>query len=133
MLCTIAGPVPADARTLMSHFGYAEHQTAGMGLTFIRKTHEAAFPRFHAIIAETPEGGFAINLHLDQAALGGEGNHQFVWAYKNPHLDEESKRVLLATDTLKRRLAAGEHIAFAAPNAAEPERMGLIAKLFRLM
>ena len=110
-----------------------EHHTAGMGLTFIRNAHDAAFPRFHARVEETPEGGFVINVHLDQATLGGEGNHRFVWAYRNPHLDEEAKRVLLAMDKLRKRLQAGETVAFVPQSTPKPERMGVIAKLFRLM
>lgn len=133
MRCMIAGPLPTDTRTLMCHFGYAEHHTAGMGLTFIRPAHDAAFPRFHAKVAETPEGGFCINVHLDQATFNGEGNHRFVWAYRNPHLEEEAKRLLLAMDKLRKRLQAGEIIAFAPQPAPAPERMGMIAKLFRLM
>ncbi|OGL94770.1 hypothetical protein A2348_04400 [Candidatus Uhrbacteria bacterium RIFOXYB12_FULL_58_10] len=129
----IAGPLPTDARTLMLHLGYTEHQTAGMGLTFVRSAHEAAFPRFHASIAETPEGGFVMNVHLDQAAFNGDGNHQYVWAYKNPQLDEETKRVCLAVDNLKRRLATGEPIEFSPREEIKSERIGIIAKFFQLM
>lgn len=132
MRCTVAGPLPTDARTLMRHFGYTEHVTDGMGLTFIRKAHEAAFPRFHAMVHELMEGGFAINMHLDQANLG-EGNHKYVWAYKNPNLDEEAKRILGAVDKLKYRLSRGEYVPLEEPTPSKPEKMGLIAKLFRIM
>lgn len=117
----------------MRHFGYAEHQTAGMGLTFVRYTHEAAFPRFHAKVTELPGGGFYVNVHLDQATQGGEGNHRFVWAYKNPHVEEEASRLLAAMDHLRKRLRAGEIVTFADQPDAAQERMGVIAKLFRLM
>jgi hypothetical protein len=125
MRCVIPGPLPADARSMMRHFGYAEHHTHGMGLTFIRKAHEAQFPRFHALVRQTVDGGLLLNIHLDQASLGGEGNHRYVWAYRNPHLDEEMKRIMAIV--VKKRTVIAE------PRAFVPEKMGFIGKLFRLM
>lgn len=125
MRCFIAGPLPADARGMMRLFGYAECQTPGMGITFLRSAHEAKFPRFHASAQDTMGGGMVINVHLDQESMDGTSSHGYVWAYRNPHLDGEAIRYLDIVEKLGRNGMETASIVV--------EKMSLLGKLFRIM
>ncbi len=132
MRCIIAGPLPADARGMMRHLGYAECHTPGIGITFSRSTHEARFPRFHAHAEDMDDGSIVIRVHLDQESSSGTSSHGYVWAYHNPHLIAEEARYRDIVEKLRQKEASGIRIV-AGETATADDKRGLIGKLFRLM
>lgn len=89
----------------MRWFGYATHQEAGGFLSFVRSPFapEARFPRFHASVCPR-DGGLQVNLHIDQEDNQGHGNHQFVWAYRNDMVFEESQRLQSLLDKARQQV-----------------------------
>lgn len=93
MKCFLPDFPSEKALELMVVFGYVRHFEDGF-VSHVRSPYapEARFPRFHASCCSKDEG-FQINLHLDQENVRGQGNHQFVWAYRNPLVISEIERL----------------------------------------
>jgi hypothetical protein len=94
MKCFLSDFPAAGAFELMRWFGYTEHREEDGRLSFVRSSivSEARFPRFHASVS-AHDGGVQVNLHLDQEDSQGHDNHEFVWAYHNLLVLEESQRL----------------------------------------
>ncbi|HBR81042.1 MAG: hypothetical protein UX09_C0024G0014 [Candidatus Uhrbacteria bacterium GW2011_GWE2_45_35] len=94
MKCFLPHFPSEKAVELMRWFGYAAHREDGF-MSFVRSPFapESRFPRFHASVYPI-DGGLRVNIHLDQEDIAdGQGNHQFVWAYRNPLVLDEGRRL----------------------------------------
>jgi hypothetical protein len=93
MKCFLPDFSPGWALELMQRFGYSVRQDTDGKKSFTRPIFtEARYPRFHVSV-QVDENSIQINIHLDQEDNQGRGNHQFVWAYHNPLVVEESRRL----------------------------------------
>lgn len=94
MKCFLPDFPSEKATELMRWFGYAQHREDGF-MSFVRSllAPESRFPRFHVSVCEFGNG-LKVCIHLDQEdVVGGQGNHQFIWAYRNPLVLEEGRRL----------------------------------------
>jgi hypothetical protein len=89
----------------MRWFGFSPHKEDDGLLSFVRSplAPEARFPRFHASVC-SKDGGLQVNIHLDQEDESRQGNHQFVWAYHNPLVMEEGRRLEILFDRAREQL-----------------------------
>lgn len=94
MKCFLPDFPSEKALELMRWFGYATHRENDGAMSFVRSPSapEARWPRFHASVF-VKDDGLQVNVHLDQEDARGQGNHQFVWAYRNQLVMDECRRL----------------------------------------
>ena len=87
------GKYSANPRQLLRRCGYGEFvdpRTAKV--SYARRLTGGFYPRFHAYI-DDKDGGFQVNLHLDQKRVSYEGNHMHSGEYEGGAVDKEGDRI----------------------------------------
>lgn len=90
---TIFGPLPENARNFMRRIGYGELRTYSGQISYASSISGGSFPRFHAYVEDTSDGGIQINLHLDQKEQSAEGTAH-AGEYEGKLVEEEMGRIL---------------------------------------
>jgi hypothetical protein len=117
----------------MSWFGYAPHREGDGLMSFVHSPFapEARWPRFHLSIYPR-DGGLQVNIHLDQEDARGQGNHQFIWAYRNPLVMEECWR-LEALITKARESILKQPPLFNPPVKIKPRRVATNSPSYKII
>ncbi|PJA47174.1 hypothetical protein CO172_02830 [Candidatus Uhrbacteria bacterium CG_4_9_14_3_um_filter_36_7] len=78
----------------MRRAGYGELRNRQGQISYAARIGNGPFPRFHAYVQDTEDGGIEINLHLDQKEHNlGEGAAH-AGEYEGPLLIQEMERLL---------------------------------------
>jgi len=87
----------------MRKIGYAEHRGRDAVFSYVHRLHSTPYPRFHAYVDER-DGGFSLNLHLDQKQPSYEGaDHAHSGEYEGPVVEREMSRLLGLIEELRKK------------------------------
>lgn len=94
----IPGPLADTARNLLRRAGYGEHRGHEAQMSYVKRIHGTAYPRYHAYV-EDRNGGMQLNLHLDQkeASHGGRAHSG---EYSGTLVERENARIVAFVKSL---------------------------------
>ncbi len=120
---TFVGPLPDHARNILRRAGYGEQRTRNGQISFIRRVMGERFPRYHAYVEDTADGGMQLNLHVDQKEATYEGSSAHSGEYEGPVVEREMERIVQFVTSIK-----------AAPQSSAPlqpkKKPGFLSKFF---
>lgn len=94
MVLAFSGMYRFVPRELMRRAGYAEFiDPRTRETSYVRRLRPGMlYPRFHAYV-ESAEGGFRVNLHLDQKQASYRGTNKHAGEYDGPVVEQEGARI----------------------------------------
>ncbi len=93
-----------DPRQIIRRCGYGEIALAHNGVvevSYTRRLTGNLYPRYHAYLEKTPDGGFQVNLHLDQKQASYSGHTAHNGEYDGELVEAEGARIHAIIDGMK--------------------------------